>query len=171
MTTTSALSHYHDWLRDAHAMEKQAETMLEQMAKRLENSPQLRARIEQHIEETRQQQSMLESILDRHGISHSSVKDVMGKMAAMGQAFGGTFAEDEVVKGAISGYVFENAEIGSYTSLISAATRAGDQESVAILKQICEQEIAMADWMLTHMPELTDQFLLRSEDPDAKAKR
>ena len=34
MTTTSALSHYHDWLRDAHAMEKQAETMLEQMAKR-----------------------------------------------------------------------------------------------------------------------------------------
>ena len=89
----------------------------------------------------------------------------------MGQAFGGTFAEDEVVKGAISGYVFENAEIGSYTSLISAATRAGDQESVAILKQICEQEIAMADWMLTHMPELTDQFLLRSEDPDAKAKR
>ncbi|THD37103.1 DUF892 family protein, partial [Pantoea sp. R102] len=44
MTTTSALSHYHDWLRDAHAMEKQAETMLEQMAKRLENYPQLRAR-------------------------------------------------------------------------------------------------------------------------------
>ena len=171
MSTTSALSQYHDWLRDAHAMEKQAETMLEQMAKRLENYPQLQARIEQHIEETRQQQTLLETILDRHDISHSSVKDVMGKMAAMGQAFGGIFAEDEVIKGAIAGYVFENAEVASYTSLISAATRAGDLESVPVLKQICEQELAMSDWMISHLPELTDQFLVLSEDPDSQAKR
>ncbi|WP_231568917.1 ferritin-like domain-containing protein [Pantoea rodasii] len=27
MSTTSALSHYHDWLRDAHAMEKQADLL------------------------------------------------------------------------------------------------------------------------------------------------
>lgn len=26
------VEHYHDWLRDAHAMEKQAESMLESMA-------------------------------------------------------------------------------------------------------------------------------------------
>lgn len=37
---------YHDWLRDAHAMEKQAESMLEAMAKRIDNYPDLRARIE-----------------------------------------------------------------------------------------------------------------------------
>ncbi len=84
MSTTSALSHYQDWLRDAHAMEKQAETMLEQMASRLEHYPQLKTRIEEHIQETRQQQNLLEGIFDRHDISHSSVKDVMGKMAAMG---------------------------------------------------------------------------------------
>lgn len=171
MSTTSIHSHYHDWLRDAHAMEKQAETMLEQMANRLENYPQLRARIELHIEETRQQQAELEAILDRHGISHSSVKDVMGKMAAMGQAFGGVFAEDEVIKGAVAGYVFENAEIGHYTSLINAATRVGDLESIPVLKQICEQELAMSDWMISHLPELTDQFLTFSEDPDTQAKR
>ncbi|MDZ7277383.1 ferritin-like domain-containing protein [Pantoea eucrina] len=171
MSTTPAMSHYHDWLRDAHAMEKQAETMLEQMASRLENYPQLKARIEQHINETRDQQSKLEVILDRHDISHSSVKDVMGKMAAMGQAFGGAFAEDEVIKGAIAGYVFENFEVASYTSLMSAAERAGDSESVTVLQQICEQEKAMAKWMLEHLPELTSQFLLRSEDPDAQAKR
>ncbi|MBN6033046.1 ferritin-like domain-containing protein [Pantoea ananatis] len=171
MSTTSIHSHYHDWLRDAHAMEKQAETMLEQMANRLENYPQLRARIELHIEETRQQQAELETILDRHGISHSSVKDVMGKMAAMGQAFGGVFAEDEVIKGAVAGYVFENAKIGHYTSLINAATRVGDLESIPVLKQICEQELAMSDWMISHLPELTDQFLTFSEDPDTQAKR
>jgi len=171
MSTTSAMSHYHDWLRDAHAMEEQAETMLSKMADRLKHYPQLQARIVQHIEETRQQQTLLKTILERHNISHSGVKDAMGKMAAMGQSIGGIFTEDEVIKGAIAGYVFENAEVGSYTSLISAATRVGDHESVPILKQICEQELAMSDWMISHLPELTEQFLTLSEDPDAKAKR
>lgn len=47
------VEHYHDWLRDAHAMEKQAESMLESMAGRIDNYPDLRARIEQHINETK----------------------------------------------------------------------------------------------------------------------
>jgi Uncharacterized protein conserved in bacteria len=47
------VEHYHDWLRDAHAMEKQAESMLESMASRIENYPDLRARIEQHSNETK----------------------------------------------------------------------------------------------------------------------
>ncbi|SUG47546.1 YciE [Salmonella enterica subsp. arizonae] len=35
--------HYHDWLRDAHAMEKQAESMLESMASRIENYPDIKS--------------------------------------------------------------------------------------------------------------------------------
>ena len=31
------IEHYHDWLRDAHAMEKQAESMLESVASRIDN--------------------------------------------------------------------------------------------------------------------------------------
>lgn len=31
------IEHYHDWLRDAHAMEKQAESMLESMVSRIDN--------------------------------------------------------------------------------------------------------------------------------------
>ena len=37
------------WLRDAHAAEGQAETMLTGMADRLENYPKLKARIKEHI--------------------------------------------------------------------------------------------------------------------------
>jgi ferritin-like metal-binding protein YciE len=44
-----------EWLRDAHAAEEQAETMLSGMARRIENYPDLRARIEQHIGETQRQ--------------------------------------------------------------------------------------------------------------------
>ncbi len=36
-------------------MEKQAESMLESMASRIDNYPELRARIEQHLSETKNQ--------------------------------------------------------------------------------------------------------------------
>ena len=41
-----------DWLRDAHAMEQQAEQMLKAQAGRIEHYPKLKARIEEHIQET-----------------------------------------------------------------------------------------------------------------------
>ena len=62
--TTSAKDHLLDWLRDAHAMEEQAEHMLRSQSSRLEHYPQLKARIDQHIEETREQQRMVKSCID-----------------------------------------------------------------------------------------------------------
>ena len=58
-----------NWLRDAHAMEQQAEQMLKAQAARIENYPEIRARIEQHLEETMGQQRLLETCLERHGTS------------------------------------------------------------------------------------------------------
>lgn len=162
---------YLSWLRDAHAMEKQAEEMLEKMSSRLEHYPDLKARLQQHIEETRQQQQMLQQVIDRQDTSSSTMKDMMGKVAAMGQAVGGMFASDEVVKGAISGYVFEQFEIACYTSLIAAAELAGDHEGARVFEQIREQEKAMADWALTHLPDVTEQFMVRSAQPDTEAKK
>ncbi|AIX72358.1 MAG: DUF892 family protein [Mixta calida] len=162
---------YLSWLRDAHAMEKQAEEMLEKMSARLEHYPDLKSRLQQHIEETRQQQQMLQQVIDRQDTSNSTMKDMMGKVAAMGQAVGGMFASDEVVKGAISGYVFEQFEIACYTSLIAAAELAGDHEGARVFEQIREQEKAMADWALTHLPDVTEQFMVRSAQPDTEAKK
>jgi len=76
-----------------------------------------------------------------------------------------------VVKGAISGYVFENFEIASYSSLIAAANLVGDAEGAHIFEQIREQEIAMADWALNHLPDVTEQFLVRSATPGVEAKK
>lgn len=162
---------YLAWVKDAHAMEKQAESMLEKMSSRLEHYPDLKARIDQHIEETRQQQALVQSVIDRYDTSSSTLKDAMGKLSAMGQAMGGMMADDEVVKGAISGYVFENLEIGSYTSLIAAAKLVGDTEGVRIFTQIREQEIAMAEWCLQHLPDVTEQFMIRSATPGVEAKK
>lgn len=168
---TDYQEHYLAWVKDAHAMEKQAESMLEKMASRLEHYPDLKRRIEQHIEETRDQQRLVQSVIDRYDTSTSTLKDAMGKLTALGQSLGGMFADDEVVKGAISGYVFESFEIASYTSLIAAAELVGDAEGARIFRQIREQEIAMAEWCLSHLDEVTQQFLTRAAAPGVEAKK
>jgi ferritin-like metal-binding protein YciE len=43
------------WLRDAHAMEEQAQTMLSGQVSRIENYPELKDRISKHLEETKGQ--------------------------------------------------------------------------------------------------------------------
>lgn len=91
------------WLRDAHAMEKQAERMLSAQAGRLENYPELRDRIEHHIGETTFQADRIEECLSARGASTSTMKDVAGQAMAMAmammQGLGGMFAGDEEIKG------------------------------------------------------------------------
>jgi len=165
------VEHYHDWLRDAHAMEKQAESMLESMASRIDNYPDVRARIEQHLTETKQQINVLEEILDRNDISRSMLKDSMSKMMAFGQSVGGIMTSDEIVKGSISGYVFEQFEIACYTSLLAAARKAGDVASILAIESILAEEQRMADWLIQHIPDTTEQFLLRSDADGVEAKK
>ncbi|AZE88766.1 MULTISPECIES: ferritin-like domain-containing protein [Pseudomonas fluorescens group] len=160
-----------DWLRDAHAMEQQAEKMLRAQSERLEHYPKLKARIDEHIQETLGQQALIDECLSRLGGSSSTLKDIGGKLMAFGQAVGGSLMSDEVIKGAMAGYVFENMEVASYTVLIAAAQAAGDAETQAACEKILPQEIAMAQWLLEHLPELTQAFLERSAAPDTEAKR
>jgi hypothetical protein len=98
------------------------------------------------------------------------LKDMGGKLMAFGQALGGMTMSDEVVKGAIAGYVFENVEIATYTILIAAAEQAGDTETQRACEQIIQEERAMAEWLLVHLPSVTKQFLVRSAIPDATEK-
>jgi ferritin-like metal-binding protein YciE len=152
-------------------MEQQAEQMLKAQASRIEHYPKIKARIEQHLQETLGQQKLLAGCIERLGGKPSAMKDVMGKVMAFGQAAGGALNSDEIVKGAIAGYVFENLEIATYTALIAAAQIAGDQETVRVCEEILPQEEAMARWILENLPELTEEFLARDATPDVEAKR
>ena len=156
-------SNYTAWLRDAHAMEEQALTMMRGMLSRLENYPDLSARIERHIGETERQAVALRDLLNSSAEGTSMLKDAMGKMAATGQALSGIFASDEVVKGSMASYTFEHMEIIAYKVLIAAATQLGDTTAVAIFEQILAEEQDMADWLFDHMDETARIFLSRSE--------
>ena len=149
------------WLRDAHAMEEQAITMLDSQVQRLEHYPELRGKLQQHLEETRAQLRTVEGCIERCGGSPSASKDFAAKTTAFFQGMSGIFTTDEVVKGAMAAYTFEHFDVSAYRSLIGAAKAAGATELVPELERLLNEEQAMADWLGEHLPTVTEQFLAR----------
>ncbi|PLO63572.1 hypothetical protein CWN49_27450, partial [Klebsiella michiganensis] len=56
-------------------------------------------------------------------------------------------------------------------SLLAAANKAGDTASIPAIESILAEERAMADWLLKHIPQTTEEFLLRSEAEGVEAKK
>ncbi|WP_026789728.1 ferritin-like domain-containing protein [Pleomorphomonas oryzae] len=150
-------------VRDAHAMEEQALTMLRGMLSRLENYPVLCARMEQHVTETERQAEALKKLLEGRDSGASLVKDTLGKATALGQALSGMFADDEVIKGVMASYTFEQMEVAAYKVLISTAAVLEDTTAMAIFEQNLTEEQDMADWLFDHLDQTTRIFLARDE--------
>jgi ferritin-like metal-binding protein YciE len=159
------------WLRDAHAMEKQAEQILSSQVSRIDSYPQVRDRIRQHLEETRGHALRIEACLKARDAGPSPLKDVGAQIIAMGQALAGMFAGDEIVKGALASYTFEQMEIASYKIIIAAARELGDINTAEACSENLAEEMAMADWLDENIGPLTREFLLRENEAMADAKR
>lgn len=146
-------------LRDAHALENQALSMMNRQIERIEQYPEVAARLRAHVEETNGQIGRLEKILSSLDESHSSIKDMgasfMGNMAALGH----TVAGDEILKNSFASFAFENFEAASYKSLITMAEAGGFNESVPLLQQSLREEQSMAQWLDEHLPEVTTRYM------------
>ncbi|MFN4142560.1 ferritin-like domain-containing protein [Aestuariivirga sp.] len=159
------------WLRDAHAMEKQAETMLHGMEERIENYPHLRKRLAQHLKETQHQAQRLEDAIGRLGGSTSAIKDTAASMVTLVQNLGTALAGDEVMKGVLAGFAFEHYEIGSYRILIAAAGVLGDKETARICRENLREEEDMAQWLSQNIDSITAEYLEREDRGSERAKR
>lgn len=159
------------WLRDAHAMEKQAETMLSGMESRIEHYPHLRKRLAQHLKETQHQAQRLDDAIGRLGGSTSAIKDSVASLTTMMQNLVSGMAGDEVMKGLLAGYTFEHYEIGSYRILLAAASTLGDIETTRILRENLREEEDMAQWLSANIDPLTAEYLEREQSGSARAKR
>lgn len=158
------------WLRDAHAMETQAQQMLQGQAQRLEHYPELRAKVQEHREQSELQAEMVGRCIERRGGSASGLKEAGARFMGTMQALSGLFVSDEVMKGSLASYTFEHFEIASYRSLVAAAERVGDLETKKVCEEILRQEEAMAAWLAEHLPAVTRQYLERDAS-GAPAKR
>jgi ferritin-like metal-binding protein YciE len=152
-----------DWLRDAHAMEKQAEHVLSNTASRIENYPELKAKLEHHLGQTRRQAELIRGCIERRDGSTSVIKDTAARVAGIGQALSGLFVGDEVVKGSMGSYVFEQMEIAAYRTLISAADKCGDLQTKQVCEAILREEEEMAQWLDQNLPAITAKFLSLAE--------
>ena len=56
-----------EWLRDAQAMEKQATTMLDALAKGIENTQMSKRKLERHLQEAREQAAALQGYVEQRG--------------------------------------------------------------------------------------------------------
>lgn len=146
-------------LRNAHAVENEALSIMNRQLGRLESYPELAARLQSHVTETEGQARRLEDILEQLGESHSTLKDaaasMMGNMAALGHAV----ADDEILKNTFADFAFENYEIAAYRSLITVAETGGFSSAVPLLQQSLKQEEDMAAWLEDHLPGVTKQYL------------
>jgi ferritin-like metal-binding protein YciE len=146
-------------LQNAHALEAQAIQLCQRQVERLENYPEMRERLSQHLEESRRQQARIGEILDTLGTSPSMLKDIgtsiMGNMAAVGHAV----MQDEVLKNSFANYAFEHFEIASYRALMEMAAAAGDASAPQLLQQSLDEEIAMARWIEQNLSPTVQRYM------------
>jgi ferritin-like metal-binding protein YciE len=151
-------------------MEGQAITLLETQISRLESYPEAVPRLQQHLEETRDQRAKVEECLRTLGEDTSTLKDAAMKVGANLQGMMHMMSSDEVLKHALASNAFEHFEAASYRSLSAAAQNAGEPEIAKTCESIMQQELAMADWIWQQIPPMTHKYLHRS-DEGVQAKR
>lgn len=147
------------WLRDAHAMEGQAETFLRTQIGQLRNYPEVLPRLQSHLEETKQQKAVVEHCLRELGEDPSTLKDAAMKVTANLQEMTHAMSSDEILKNALASVAFEQFEAASYRMLVVAAVIADEPYIATTCETIMEQEVSMADWAWGRLVPLTEKYL------------
>jgi ferritin-like metal-binding protein YciE len=147
-------SFYIAGLHNAHAMETQAIQIISRQLDRLEDYPEMAARMRQHLAESEAQRARLDEVL-------STLKDTalgfVGNMMAMAH----TPAADEVVKNTLANYAFEHFEIAAYKSLITIGEALGHPAGVSAARANLAEEEAMAAWIDSHIGPTILRFMGR----------
>ena len=148
-------------LRNAYGLEGQALSTMRDVSSRLENYPQLKAAVDQHIGETERQQQMVEEALGRFGESPSALKEAAMKLAANIQAMTHVLAGDEVLKDLFALYAFEHFEQASYRSLIAMAEEVGEASVAQTCREILRQEEAAGQKLGGMIEQITRAYVQR----------
>lgn len=132
------------YLTDAHAIEEQSLKLLEKGPK-LAGVPALAAIYEQHRQESLEHQRLLETELDKRGVSPSRIKDAALRLGALNWGLFFQAQPDTPAKLAAFSYAFEHLEIAAYELLRRVAQRTGDTEVEGLAGHILGEEQAAAE--------------------------
>lgn len=158
-------------LVNAHAVEKQALSIMTPQVARIEHYPAVADRLRLHIEETNGQIARLDEILAGFDTSSSTLKDIGLSMSGSMAAITHSVAGDEIVKNSFANYAFEHFEIAAYKSLLVLAEDGGFATAAPLLKQSLGEEQAMAQWIDDALPDITRRYAtLYAEGGSSAAK-
>ena len=131
------------YLRDAHAIERQAIRVLRSAVK-LAADEELAAALARHLDETRGHLGRLERLLKSRDSGPSAAKDAALELGGVniGAFFGAQ--PDTTTKLAGFAFAFEHLEIAAYELLKRVAERAGDEEAAALAEETLAEERAAA---------------------------
>lgn len=148
-------------LKDAYALETQALDMMRTQQDRLDQYPELKSRIGQHVTETEQQIQRLESCLAQFNESPSTLKDFALRLAGNLQSMFHAAADDEVIKNIFASNAFENYEIATYKGLAAMAESVGAQDVADVARENLREEEAMARFINEHIESTVQSFLAK----------
>ena len=152
-----------DWLRDAYGLERGLTQVLDNQAKRAQMFPDVRSKIQSHLEETRIHAEMVKGCIERLGANVSRLKS--GAAAVFGeiQSQSLTSSPVNVVRDAIMSTAAEQMEIATYRAIITLAEDIGDEETVKTCKDILKDEERMHKWLEKDLPDLVHEAVTKAE--------
>jgi ferritin-like metal-binding protein YciE len=136
-------THLDRYLKDAHALEQQAEQLLT-IAPKLADGGGLAGIFAAHLSQTRDHLQFVGDRLSARGTGPSRVKDLALRTGALNVAIFFAAQPDTTVKLSGFAYAFENLEVAVYELLRRVAERASDPETATMAAEISAEEIATA---------------------------
>ena len=156
-------------LKNAHATTRQGRVLVAGQVERLENYPQLKAKLEVHLREKDAQLARLESLLSSCGESPSVVKDTAMTAAAGVAATLSATTADEVVKNSFATLAQAKYEAAAFETLIVFAEAAGEAAALRPLQQCLSESRGLASFVEENLRGTAVRFLqLRAEGRQAK---
>ncbi len=151
------------WLNDAYGMELGISEVLERHAASAADHPHVQAGLLQHLEQTRQHAELVKGCVERLGGETSALKSGMATLGGAMQGMMAKLASDELIKDALQDYGTEHFEIACYTSLRTAATAIGDEQTAQVADRILQHEVMMAEQLLKLIPSITNEMMVMQE--------
>jgi ferritin-like metal-binding protein YciE len=156
-------------LRNAHVMEVQARELLERQSGQLDDYPDVEAKISSHLRKTNEQLQRLEKCLEFCGESTSNLKDAATSIVTNSQAMGHAMADDDILKNTFTDNAFENYQIAAYKSLLTLCRAANVESARPLLDASLKEEEAMAEWVDSHIEEITMDYLNHQQRKAARS--
>jgi len=148
------------WLNDAYNVENALIHVLERHAKEAKDFPDIEAKLDEHLTQTRRHAEMVAGRITALGSAPSTHKDRWaGVLVPLENLFTGSADEESLLKNSITDYAAENFEIATYRAIITAAQDTGDTDTVHVCEQILSDEQAMARFLDERMPALVDRIV------------